>query len=72
MDIVDDTNGDTVKSDECMPNIWLSKVKMSAWIDAGMNQNFHGVVVRMMLAMENVCIEKGRQTPSENLINPHL
>ena len=72
MDIADDTDGDAIKSDECMPNVWLSTVKISAWIGAGMHHIFHGVVVRIILAMENVFTDEGRQTPFENLVNSHL
>ena len=72
MDIADDTDGDAVKSDEYMPKVWLSTVKMSAWIDAGMHHLFHGVVHRIMLEMENVFTDEARQTPFENLVNPHL
>ena len=45
---------------------------MSAWIDAGMHHLFHGVVHRIMLEMKNVFTDKARQTPFENLANPHL
>ena len=72
MDIADDTNGDAVKSNEYIPKVWLSTVAMSAWIDAGMHHIFHGVVARIMLAMEDVFTDEDRKTPFENLVNPYL
>ena len=72
MDIADDTNGDVVKSNEYIPKNWLSTVAMSAWIDAGMHHIFHGVVARIMLAMEDVFTDEDRKTPFENLVNPYL
>ena len=55
-----------------IPYIWRSVVGISVWINAGMHNIFHGVVARIMQAMEEAFTHDLKKTEFENLGNPHL
>ena len=61
-----------VDTEDWIPYIWRSVVAISAWIDAGMHHIFHGIVARIMLAVEEAFKSKDKQTEFKNLVNPHL
>ena len=68
----EDKDGVMVQSDDYIPFIWLSKVTMSTWIDAGMHHIFHGIVARIMLLMEEVFTDEDKKTTYEDIVNPYL
>jgi len=68
IDESENIGGVAVQSNYYVPNVWLSIIAMSAWIDVGMHPIFHGVVARIMLAMEDVFTEEDRKGPFENLV----
>ena len=48
-------------SNDHIPFIWLSTILMSTWIDAGMHHIFHGVVARIMLALESIFADEEKK-----------
>ena len=64
--------GNIVQSNDYIPFIWLSKILMSTWIDAGMHHIFHGIVARIMLVVEDVFTDEEKKSTFEDLVNPYL
>ena len=68
----DNREGAAVQSNDYVPYVWVSIISMSAWIDAGMHHIFHGVVARIMLAMEDVFVAEKKKESFEEMVNPYL
>ena len=61
-----------LKMGDHIPEVWMSDVTMSAWIETGMHQLFQGIVASIMIAMDDLLTSEKRATSFYLLVNPYL
>ena len=55
-----------------IPQMWLSTLCISSWIDAGMHHIFHGIVSTIMNELESFMTDHKKCKAFERLANPYL